>query len=109
MSMFAAKNNTPNDESNIHYPPYFLTNQYYEINIAYFFNSVMIFQLFEEMSIEMSQQIDTFKGYVKIATTCAIILVTIFLGAWIWIYWHLSESASYINAFLLLIPFNILS
>lgn len=38
----------------------------------------------------------------------AIILV-LFTGAWIFIYLNIAERASYINAFLLLIPYDVLS
>ena len=61
------------------------------------------------MVLEMNAQVNSFKNYQKIGACLAIILMLIFLGLWLYIYWHLAESASYINAFLLLIPFNILT
>jgi hypothetical protein len=104
-----AKNFTPNDETNIHYPAYFLTNEYFEINVGHFFNSVMVYQLFDQMFLEMDRQVSTFKGYLKLGVAIAVVMVLVFLGIWLVIYWRLAESASYINAFLLLIPFNILT
>jgi hypothetical protein len=36
-------------------------------------------------------------------------LILLFIIFWIFVYLKLAESASYINAFLLLIPFDVLS
>jgi hypothetical protein len=36
-------------------------------------------------------------------------LILLFTGLWLWLYFKLAEDASYINAFLLLIPFDVLS
>lgn len=107
--MYAAKNWVPNNESNINYPAYFLTTEYFEVNLGYFFNSVMVYQLLDKMDIEMANKVSQYNMYIKIAAAGAAILTVVFLGLWLYIYWNLAESASYINAFLLLIPYNILT
>ena len=77
--------------------------------MGYFFNSVMVFELFDRMEVEMAARVEMYKTYQMLATGGAGFLVVVFLVLWLYIYWHLAESASYINAFLLLVPFNILT
>jgi len=50
-----------------------------------------------------------YKTEIQIATYIAFVLLGIFTAMWIYIYLKLAENASYINAFLLLIPFDVLS
>ena len=57
----------------------------------------------------MERQVGWFKGYLTIGAIVGVVLILLSLGLWLWIYWGLAESSSYINAFLLLIPFNILT
>ena len=69
----------------------------------------MTLQLFDQISLEMELQVESFKGFVRIATIVTVVVMVVFVGVWVYIYWQLAESASYINAFLLLIPFSILT
>lgn len=43
---YTERNNTPNDESYLAYPDYFFTNEYFQINLGFFFGSVMHYNLF---------------------------------------------------------------
>lgn len=54
---YAARNDTPNDESNLTYPDYFFTDEYFQVNLGFFYGSVMHYLLFEQMSQEMQRQI----------------------------------------------------
>ena len=91
------------------YPAYFYTEEYLGLNLGFFYNSVMHYQLFHQISQEMDKQVQNYKVCLQIGTFVTIALMLLFMGTWMLIYLRLAESASYINAFLLLIPFNILT
>lgn len=77
--------------------------------MGFFFTSVIHYRLFNAISQEMDLQVNSYKTSLKIGALVTIAVLLVFGGVWIYIYLQLAESASYINAFLLLIPFNILT
>jgi hypothetical protein len=69
----------------------------------------MVFDLYSKVSIEMKKFVNTYIAQFYLALSISLILLVSFIGLWIYIYVSLAENASYINAFLLLIPFDVLS
>ena len=106
---YAAKGGQPNDESNLNYPAYFYSEEYQGLNLGFFYSSVMHYRLFDRISQEMQEQVESYKTHLLVGTLVTMALLGLFLGVWVYLYLGLAESASYINAFLLLIPFNILT
>jgi hypothetical protein len=46
---YAARNYVPNDQSNVTYPAYFLTQEYFELNVGYYYSTLMIHDLYTEV------------------------------------------------------------
>jgi hypothetical protein len=57
----------------------------------------------------MSSFASSYELQLSISLFVCLSLILLFLTLWLWIYSKLAEDASYINAFLLLIPFDVLS
>jgi hypothetical protein len=48
---YLARNYTPNDESALNYPSYFSTDEYYQLNVGYYFSTLMAYDLFAKIFI----------------------------------------------------------
>lgn len=89
--------------------PYLSSSQFFELNQAFFLNTFFISKLFEQVHQQVTKRAQYFKMFLTIGSYVCLSLIILFYALWIYIFLRLSESASYINAFLLLIPFDVLS
>jgi hypothetical protein len=69
----------------------------------------MLQDLYGMIDSEMANFSSVYTTQIHIATYLTLVFMGIFAVMWIYIYLKLAENASYINAFLLLIPFDVLS
>lgn len=69
----------------------------------------MIDQHYEAVKEEITEYKLNYQSKIYVALAVCLALTIIFVALWLMIYLSLAESASYINAFLLLIPFEVLS
>jgi hypothetical protein len=58
---------------------------------------------------EISSFASHYQVHFYVSLSIFLLLALIFVGLWLYLYFKLAEDASYINAFLLLIPFDVLS
>lgn len=69
----------------------------------------MAYDLFTKIFIEINRFADSYLQNFYIGLAVSLVLITLFGVLWMLVYLRLAENASYINAFLLLIPFDVLS
>lgn len=70
---------------------------------------MMIYNLYAEIESELNRFASNYKHQLYIALAVCLFLIVVFAVCWIYMYLKLAENVSYINAFLLLIPFDVLS
>lgn len=69
----------------------------------------MSYDLFTKVFQEINRFADSYTQHFYVGLAVSLVLIVLFGVLWMWVYLRLAESASYINAFLLLIPFDVLS
>lgn len=70
---------------------------------------MMVYDLYSEVYSELNRFADSYKLQLYIALAVCLFLILLFTACWVFMYLRLAENVSYINAFLLLIPFDVLS
>jgi biotin transporter BioY len=69
----------------------------------------MISDLYDKIYVEINSFASNYRFQFYLSFAVCLLLILLFGILWIYHYMKLAEDASYINAFLLLIPFDVLS
>ncbi len=81
----------------------------FEVDQAYHFISLATFALYQQMEIALKEEFDRYFELLRNIALGFAGAVAIIGCSWIWFHLLMVERVSYVNAFLLLIPFEILS